>query len=420
MTSIRRQALLALPVLAALSPATGAMAQSTGIVTTGAGSVYVPTPVAVAVPYAQAPYNNPYIYNNSGWGASYRAPVQTVQTTLAPSFGNGAALAGTVGSGTWDGVGGSGYSYVAAAQNPGGQATTYGVGNSGPLGNNQAYATNVVNPGGGASLYGMSAQTAAGQTYSTGATFANAYGGGSVSASGAQGAGGSSFGAAAGMSNAFGTGAVTGSGVQSANANNFTTSGTYNGTYGSGSASGNGAQTATGNAWNSAANVSNPGASAGVTANGIYNPAGTNTGYTGNGTLNSNFGTGFSQTSGYANANGSGGYQGATAVLGYGGVVPANWISAGSQLNQGGYYYGGPVNLVYQQPAQNHFYQPTFGYTGGYLPAYQQPYTVVYNPSFVVQQPVQYVQYVNAPLMPNSHYYGPENSGAPSEIGSGI
>jgi len=232
MTSIRRQALLALPVLAAISPVSGAMAQTSAI--------YVPTPVAVAVPYTQAPYNNPYVYNNAGWGASYRPPVQVAQPVVAPSIANGAGLAGTVGSGTWDGLGGSGYSYVAAAQNAGGQATTYGLGNNGPLGNNQAYATNVANPGGTASLYGTSSQTAAGQGYSTGATFANGYGSGSVSASGAQGAGGSSFGAAAGMTNAFGSGTATGSGVQSVNTNNFTTGATYTGGYGSGSASGNG------------------------------------------------------------------------------------------------------------------------------------------------------------------------------------
>lgn len=412
MASIRRQALLALPVLAAINPVSGAFAQGQ--------TIYVPTPVAVAVPYTQAPYNNPYIYNNSGWGASYRAPVQVAQPVIAPSISNGAGLAGTVGSGTWDGVGGSGYSYVAAAQNAGGQATTYGVGNNGPLGNNQAYATNVANPGGGASLYGTSSQTATGQAYSTGATFANTYGSGSVSASGAQGAGGSSFGAAAGMTNAFGSGTATGSGTQGLYSNNFTTGANYTGSYGSGSASGNGGQTPAGNVWNSAANVGNGAASAGVTGAGVYNPAG-NSGYTGTGSLNNGAGTGYSQSSGYANNNGSGGYQGATAVLGYGGAVPSNWLSAGSQLNQGGYYYGGPVTVVPQYQQQHAVYQPTYGYTAGYVPAYRQPTTVVYNPTFVVQQPTPVYAYYGSPVVPfGGVYFGPENSGANPEIGSGM
>jgi len=138
--------------------------------------------------------------------------------------------------------------------------------------------------------------------------------------------------------------------------------------------------------------------------------------------LNNSAGTGYSQTSGVSNANGSGGYQGSTAVVGYGGgVIPSNWYSAGSQLNQGGYYYGGPVALVpqYQQP--HYVAQPTFGYTAGYVPAYRQPTTVVYNPTFVVQNPTVYYPYNPAPYAYyGAPYYGSEASGAPGEVGSGI
>ena len=81
--------------------------------------------------------------------------------------------------------------------------------------------------------------------------------------------------------------------------------------------------------------------------------------------------------------------------------------------------YGGPVTLVPQYQQQYHHYQPAFGYTGGYVPVNRPATNVVYNPTFVVQQPAVYYPYAPSPVAV-PYFYGNENAGAPGEIGSGI
>ena len=180
-----RHNLLAASALAFTAMAPAAWAQTT---------IVVPQPVAVAVPYSQAPYNNPYAYNNVGFGYGYRAPVGVATTgtggTGVTATVPAAPSAGTIGSAQWTGLGGNGYTYTSGVQNPGGQAYTLGGASQSQLGATQAYQTGVNNPGGAAQVGGASYQNATGQGYNSGAAIVNASGGGSVSASGSQGAGG--------------------------------------------------------------------------------------------------------------------------------------------------------------------------------------------------------------------------------------
>jgi len=370
---------MAATALSLLLGAPGAWAQ---------GVIIVPQPVAVAVPYSQAPYNNPYVYNNVGFGFGYRAPTGPVAgggSASAPAMP--APMAGTIGSAQWTGIGGNGYTFTSGVQNPGGQAFTLGGASQSQLGNTQAFQTGVSNPGGAAQVGGANYQNATGQGYTTGAAFVNASGGGSVTAAGSQNAQGQAYTATGGFANPWGVGSTAGSASQTAAGSAWLANAGYSGVAGTGAATGRGSLSpTTGSDWGGTANIANPGSSAYATGVGTQNGASTGAsgtsgssgpgfGFNGSGANTGPFGTTMGGVSGVS-SNGTAytaGAGGAAAadngfLLAAGPALPSGWYSAGSQLTQGGYFYGGPVTAmprpVQQAPAQ----QPSGNFLVGYVP----------------------------------------------------